>query len=403
MLAAGHFSVDMYAGTLPVLYPALIGRFDLDLTTVGLVSLAFGSASSLSQPFFGWLADRFGTRFTGLTLAWSGVMFSLIAFAPSFPVLIAVATLAGLGSGAFHPFGAVNANAVIPDGHKNTAMSLYVSGGTVGLAAGPLIGAALHALFGLNGIGLMVLPGLSIGIWLLLSMRSAAFGGARPIERSDGASRTPVPWRPLSIIIAVMMLRAFPVVGIQTFVPVWYEQLGYGPGFYGPLATIVVLGGAAGTIGAGSLADRHGRRAVILGSLVLSLPAIWAFAAFPGPYGFLTGAVVGFLGASTMPLLLVMAQSLIKGQAGVASGMILGLGFVAGAIAAPILGAVADAWGMQRAIESLLIVVAVCIITARSLPSESAIAEIVERQQATSPPVATAPARADANDRGVRT
>ena len=39
-LMLGHFTVDMYVGLLPVLYPLLTERFTLDLKTVGLVSLA---------------------------------------------------------------------------------------------------------------------------------------------------------------------------------------------------------------------------------------------------------------------------------------------------------------------------------------------------------------------------
>ncbi len=41
LLMVGHFIIDMYGGMLPLLYPLLTARFDLDLKTVGLVSLAY--------------------------------------------------------------------------------------------------------------------------------------------------------------------------------------------------------------------------------------------------------------------------------------------------------------------------------------------------------------------------
>src|SRR5919201_928278 len=72
------------------------------------LTLTAPPVGSLSQPLFGWLADRFGTRFTGLALAWTALTFSTLGFAPSFPALVAMAAAAGLGSGAFHPFGALN-------------------------------------------------------------------------------------------------------------------------------------------------------------------------------------------------------------------------------------------------------------------------------------------------------
>ena len=54
-LMLGHFTLDMYVGLLPLLYPLLIGRYGLDLRTVGLVSLAYSGMASISQPFFGCL------------------------------------------------------------------------------------------------------------------------------------------------------------------------------------------------------------------------------------------------------------------------------------------------------------------------------------------------------------
>lgn len=377
-LAAGHFTVDMYGGLLPVLYPLLTGRFDLDLKTVGMVALAYSGASSLSQPIFGWLADRYGTRFTGIALAWSAVLFATIGFAPTFPLLLLFASLAGLGSGAFHPFGAINANAVIGDADRNTAMSIYVMGGTLGVSIGPIVGAVLFSVFGVQGTAIMLLPGLSIAIWLLFAMKAGAVSGTRSKTYVAPAVRHAVPLVLVGIIVAVMMLRMFPTIGLQNFIPLWYDDLGYGPSFYGPLATTVVLSSAFGTLGAGQLADRYGRRAVIVGSIILSLPAVWAFAEFPGRWGFVSGAAIGFLSASTSPLLLVMAQQLMVGRAGVASGLLLGLGFVAGAIGTPVFGWIADLAGTQNAVRAQIPIMLLSLVAAWLLPSERRIQGILD-------------------------
>ena len=42
------------------------------------------------------------------------------------------AALAGPGSGAYHPMGALGANAVIDPNQRNVAMSVDVTGGTLG-------------------------------------------------------------------------------------------------------------------------------------------------------------------------------------------------------------------------------------------------------------------------------
>jgi FSR family fosmidomycin resistance protein-like MFS transporter len=94
------------------------------------------------------------------------------------------------------------------------------------------------------------------------------------------------------------------------------------------------------------------------------------FVLFPGPLGFLWGVLVGALAASTAPLMLLMAQELIAGRAGLASGLIMGLGFVAGAVGTPITGAVADHFGLQVGLGLQVLVVALTIPIAMLLPSE---------------------------------
>ena len=98
-----------------------------------------------------------------------------------------LAAAAGLGSGAYHPFGALNANAVIPAPQRNTAMSIYVTGGTVGVALGPLIGAVLFSVFGMRGTAVMFVPGVAIAIWLL--RQAPAFAQRRRAPAAPGAPR----------------------------------------------------------------------------------------------------------------------------------------------------------------------------------------------------------------------
>ena len=369
-LMSGHFTVDLYVGLLPVLYPLLTARFTLDLKTVGLVSLAYSGMASISQPFFGWIADRYGTRFIGLALIWTAVMFSTIGFAPSFPVLLMLAAAAGIGSGCYHPLGALNANAVIPEKQRNVAMSVYVTGGTMGVALGPIIGAVIFSLFGVRGTVVMFFPGIFSAIWLLFEMRKIAVRRPAPVKPGTIVTHAPVPILPMLAIIGVMASRSWTVIGIEAFIPTWYKSLGYGASFYGPLATTVVVASALGTIGSGTLADRYGRRAVIVGALILTMPVIILFAQFTGPIGFLTGAGVGFLAASTGPLMLVMAQQLMAGRAGMASGLILGLGFVTGAIGVPVTGALSDAFGIPAAMRFQAVIVLITIGVAFFLPSE---------------------------------
>jgi len=366
-LMLGHLTVDSYVGVIPVLYPVLIGRFQLSLATVGLVSLAYGGMAAISQPLFGVIADRFGTRLTGLALAWTAITFALIGFVPTFPLLLALACLSGLGSGAFHPFGALDVRALLPAWRRSFGMSVYVTAGTVGVAIGPLVGIVLFGALGIHGTGLLLIPGLAAGLYLLWRMRAAPL---RTGPAALSAAGQAVPVFALAIVIGVMMSRSWTVGVFQAFTPTWYAQLGYGPGFYGPLVTTLVLASAVGTVGCGSLADRYGRRTVILATLVLSAPAILLYTLFPGPWAFLTAILIGVLAASTAPLMLLMAQQLMASRAGLASGLVMGLGFVTGAIGVPINGAIADAIGLQKSLMTHVILVLATLVIAWFLPRE---------------------------------
>jgi FSR family fosmidomycin resistance protein-like MFS transporter len=388
-LMLGHLTVDMYSGVLPILYPLLTDEFDLNLKTVGLVSLAYSGMASLTQPLFGYIADKRGTRLIGLALMWTAVTFALLGLAPTFPALMVLAALAGIGSGAYHPMGAVNAAAVITEQQRNTAMSIYVTGGTLGVAIGPLIGALVFALFGIGGTVALIVPGAAIAIWMLFEMRTIAQRMKR--RHASMGVAPPVPWRPLSIVIALMMLRAWVLFGISAFIPLWYEELGHSRLYYAALSTTVLISSALGTIGVGSLADRHGRKLLLIWSSVLTVPVVLLFAQFPGYAGFVSGALIGLLAASTGPLLLVMAQQMMVGRAGVASGLILGMGFVMGAIGVPVMGAVSDAYGIQNAMRAWAVIAAAAIVLAMMLPTDAEVQQLAKRESPL--PVAPEPAR----------
>jgi FSR family fosmidomycin resistance protein-like MFS transporter len=248
-------------------------------------------------------------------------------------------------------------------------MSIYVTAGTVGVAIGPLIGVALFGLFGVHGTAFLVIPGIASGAYLVWRMRDN-LGAVAAVAKSSAATRSAVRILPLAVVIGVMMSRSWTVSVFQAFTPTWYKQLGYGPGFYGPLATTLVLASAVGTVGCGTLADRYGRRTVILATLVLSIPAILLFTMFPGPGAFGSAILIGILAASTAPLMLVMAQQLMADRAGLASGLVMGLGFVTGALGLPINGAIADAIGLQKSLMTHVILVLATIVLAWFLPTE---------------------------------
>jgi len=259
-------------------------------------------------------------------------------------------------------------------------MSIYVTGGTVGVAAGPLIGVGLVSVFGIHGTLLMLLPGTAIAGYLLLAMRLRDARAAAAPAALPRAWRRALPLAAITATVAVMACRNVTVFTLQGFTPTWYHQLGFQPWFYGPLVTTLVLSSALGTVGCGALADRFGRKTVITASLLLSLPVVALYVLLPGRLGFLWAVLVGSLAASTGPLTLMMAMELMAGRAGLASGLVLGLAFVTAAIGVPVTGAIADKIGLQAALGLQVAVVAVTVLIAMLLPSEQYLRQLREQR-----------------------
>src|SRR5207247_2367724 len=113
--------------------------------------------------------------------------------------------------------------------------------------------------------------------YLLWRMRGRA-GAVTAAVRHAGMT-TPVPVFALAVVIGVMMSRSWTVNVFQAFTPTWYEQLGYGPAFYGPLATTLVLASAVGTVGVGvpingAIADAIGLQKSLMTHAVLVIITI---------------------------------------------------------------------------------------------------------------------------------
>ena len=87
--------------------------------------------------------------------------------------------------------------------------------------------------------------------------------------------------------------------------------------------------------------------------------------------GIFLADLVGFFCDGSLSITLVMAQRLVPGRIGVASGVILGLGFVTGRIGVPITGRIADLFGMQVALASLTVLLAIGSLVALTIPTGS--------------------------------
>ncbi|MER3436730.1 MAG: hypothetical protein C4346_03430, partial [Chloroflexota bacterium] len=230
-----------------------------------------------------------------------------------------------------------------------------------------MITVAVLAALGMRGTLAFLVPGLLIS-WVLYRSMLHVDRQRQRHRQHEGAASPAAHWIDLARVIVVVMLRSWVFLSLLQFVPVWYDELGYDRAFYGALSTIIILAGVGGTLAGGALADRLGGKVVIASTLAACAPALLLFAGFPGTIAFLTGAVFGFLSDASLSVTLVAAQRLLPGRPGIASGIILGLGFVTGGLGVPITGALADRVGIGQALMMLSVLSVSAALLALAIP-----------------------------------
>ena len=340
-LSSGHLATDFANGALPALLPFFVERFDLSYTLAALLMLASAFSSSVIQPFFGIWSDRRGAIWllpTGVAVAGLGI--ALAANAPRYWLVLLFVLVSGVGVAAYHPEGSKFA-AYTSGSRRASGMSLFSIGGNIGYALGPAIATPLVLWQGLRGGLLLAVPCLVVAALLVAAGRYlASFSPERTGARSLTGDDQP---GALTILLGVIALRSVSWFGLVTFVPLWAVSLGHSKAYGNQLLTFMLLAGAAGTLTAGPLADRIGRRPVLIGSIAATAPLTLVFVAVGGLVGAFALALVGACVIGTFGVTMVMSQEYLPRRIGLASGLSIGMSIGLGGIAAVGLGALADA------------------------------------------------------------
>jgi MFS transporter, FSR family, fosmidomycin resistance protein len=347
VLSAGHGAADFANGALPALLPFLVDRFELSYTLAAVVMLASAASSSLIQPLFGaWSDSRGAIWLLPAGVAVAGIGVALAAAAPAYWLVILLVVISGLGVAAYHPEG--SKFAAYTSGRKRASgMSLFSIGGNLGYALGPTATTPLVLALGLTGGLLLALPVLAVAAVLLLVVPYLASFAPEPGARSAAAGDD----RPgaLALLLGVIAFRSVAWFGLVTFVPLWEVSLGHSKAYGSHLLSLMLLAGGLGTLAAGPLADRLGRRPVLIASLAATAPLILVYVVVGGVLGAVALALVGVCVIGTFGVTMVMSQEYLPRRIGMASGLSIGLSIGLGGVAAVGLGALADSIDLRSA------------------------------------------------------
>ncbi|MCL4517435.1 MAG: MFS transporter [Firmicutes bacterium] len=387
LVAAGHLFNDFYGSLLTPILPILVRELNISLTMAGAVVSTLSLTTAFLQPIFGWLVDRRPRLWVlSLGLAWIATLMTFTGFAPHYWIFLVMAGLAGLGSAVYHPLGSVLMTRAV-NGQKGLAMSIYSSIGNFGEALVPLIVTPVAMALGLKGLALLAIPGLLLA-WLIYrayrnepspspelltvslerrsdgdgetlytpasSVNPAPAAPTAPVAPPAPAAPTGHPWFWVALLDLVLIMRSAVHSSLIAFLPVYLVHKGYTIVASGRILFSFMLASAVGIPFAGLLADRYGRKPI----MVISLAGTFVFTSLFLITGMRPGVVLltlaGVLILATLPLSIVAAQELIPARAGMASGLMMGFAWGIGGVGATVTGALSDAMGVGAALHAMI-------------------------------------------------
>jgi FSR family fosmidomycin resistance protein-like MFS transporter len=387
-LCAGHFVNDSYSSIIYPLLPLI--KIKLGLTSAEVFWLAplYAISSSLMQPVYGFISDRYFRRFFAVFgPAITGIFVSMIGLAPSYGILIVLLVAGGVGIGSFHPQAAAMA-ATAASERRRVGMALFSALGTLGFAVGPLVITRVVSAYGLEHSYYMIGTGLLMSAVLYrlcppLPAHSTSAPGVDKIKwQLLAALRTA--WKPLTLLYLITVIRSGLQMTTNNYLPFMLQDRGYALTETGNMLTVFLLMGGLGGVAGGFTAERFSGRAVTLYSGLLAGPLMICAFATTGLLSIVCLGLGGFMLLSTIPVIVAMAQELVPGQTSTVSALMMGAAWGVGALAPQALSNFVPAFGFRNVLIVASSLTMVTAVLAYLLPREEPIRrQVVESDLAT--------------------
>lgn len=350
-----HLLNDSMQSVIPAIFPILKDSMNLSYSQLGWIAFSLNITSSIMQPVVGWFTDKKSLPYLlplGMGCSFVGMLG--LAYAENFYFVLISVLFIGLGSAAFHPEGSRVAY-MAAGTRRGLAQSIYQVGGNGGQSLAPLMTAWIFVPFGQFGaIWFTGVAALAILVLLYVSswyrQQISFFPRVKKSKTTTGTPNQNQNKMVIAILLLIFLVfaRSWYSTGISNFYQ-FYLIDHYGLSIENAQYYIFIflLFGVLGTFFGGPLADRFGKRNMILISMLGSAPLalilphvslMWIYPIF---------AVMGFILLSSFSVTVVYAQELFPGKIGMVSGLIVGLAFGMGAIGSIILGKLADIHGID--------------------------------------------------------
>ncbi len=351
-----HMINDVMQYLLAAIYPILKSSYGLDFVQIGLLTFTFQVTASLLQPVIGVYTDKRPLPYSlpvGMASSAAGLV--VLGYASNYWLLLLGSALIGLGSAVFHPESSRVAR-LASGGRHGFAQSTFQVGGNAGAALGPILAAFIVLPQGQNSLAwfaAVALVGMAtlswVGRWYAEHMRQAS-------KRAPANTTPPFDSRTTWVALIVLVVLTFSKnaynAGIGNYFTFYLiDKFGVDVQLSQVMLFLFLGASAIGVFIGGPIGDRFGPKFVIWFSILGVVPFTLAL-----PYAdlFWTGVLIVTIGiviSSAFPAIVVFAQELLPGRVGMIAGIFFGFAFGAGGIAAAVLGALADNYGIRSVFQ----------------------------------------------------
>lgn len=378
-LSFAHLLNDWYMNYIQTLLPFLV-LAGLGISKGAFLVSAFTITSSILQPIFGYWVDQKNQHWmVYVGTIWMAILVSMIGVVDNYLLLVALASLSGLGTAGFHPQASAMISAA-SGGKRGFYQAFFTAAGNIGWALTPVMVVPFVEHYGLRLTPLFIIPGMIVALILW-------FSTTKVVKKTK---ISPVPllpvlresWRELTKIIIVVALRSLAYFGLIAFLPLYLQSTHVSLSVGSWLLFIMLFAGAMGGLAGGYLSDLFGRKQVIVISLLLASPLLYLFLHTEGLLSYVFLALGGAALLASFSVTVVTAQEILSKSAAMASGLMLGFGVGVGGLGVGIVGLLAESSGIAYAVNMLIwlpIIAGVCGLTIKQQKKEKNLANVVNR------------------------
>lgn len=382
ILALGHGCSDINQGALSAVLPFIIAAYHFDYTTAAMLVTVSNLFGSIVQPIFGNIADKKNKPWimaSGVLLAGGGM--ALTGLISNFYGLCVAVIISGIGIAMFHPQAAQLVSLSSQKNQQGKGISIFSFGGKIGSTLGPILTSSSILLFGMKGTLVFLIPSFIFGIISSLFLKDfKELGDGTYINNDEeknsdnqGISYKKDNWAAFIKLCITVFGRSIITNGMSTFLALYFIQiLNQNESFGNSALSIYFAIGALAALLGGSLADKFGYKKMIVISFAIFFPSLIVLTVTQNLLFAMTMLIPLAIAESlSYSPIVVLGQQYLPNHTGFASGITLGLAVSVGAILCPVLGFIADGYGLTVALYVIAGISALSLMSSLFLPKIS--------------------------------